>query len=108
MFWLLFVFVAGVLIMLISTTPESIGAVNQMYQPRSNGYALLEWRSNHALHLQRMAHEDLGVHDWVLGSWNIPITTTDVKLAVFKDKRLPQLLGRTENSSFEDGTGKVC
>lgn len=92
-FWLLFILVAGLIIILISATIESIALSVKTWLPRSNGYARLEWRASHALHLQRLAHEELGTRDWVQGAWDIPILAEDVKLAAMReDKRLPRFI----------------
>lgn len=99
MFWLLFVLVIGILIVLISSSMEWIATMVRRWLPRSNDYAGLEWRANHALHLQRLAHEPLGPGHWYKGSWDIPLVTADTRLAVVDEEEgLPRLTGREKGN----------
>ncbi|KAI0528131.1 hypothetical protein F5B22DRAFT_22873 [Xylaria bambusicola] len=72
-FGLLFIFVVGVLIVLISYILEPISRLLQ----RKWGYrtfAHLEWNTNATLQLQRLAHEQLGYGKWSKGTNEIPVT----------------------------------
>lgn len=102
MFWLLFVFIIGLFIILTSINLEVLAKLIQRCLPNSNEYARLEWRANHVLHLLHLAYEEQrhpgAAREWDQGSWDIPITTANVKLAAVKeDKGLPRLIGCTEH-----------
>lgn len=110
----MFVLVAGLLLALISVSLESTAAVLHKWLCQSDGYAPLEWRANHALHLQRLAHENYH-HDtkgWIQSAWDIPVTMTDVTLpTVEEDQGLPRLRVGAEERSLEEGldeSGSLC
>ncbi|KAI9150808.1 hypothetical protein HJFPF1_10585 [Paramyrothecium foliicola] len=101
MFGLFFVFVTGTIIILISATMERLADIFQRrLMPRSSGYARLEWRTNNALQLHRLAHEELGVEDWSLGPWEIPITRIATDLAVLKRSESNSLAYLRVNSNI--------
>lgn len=89
---------------------EWIASALQKWMPKTfdNEYRPLEWRANHFLHLQRLAHEGLGARDWQEGAWDIPIATTETSLAVLaEDKGLPRFVCRSDySSSFEAASEK--
>lgn len=59
-------------------------------------YRSLEWRANHFLHLQRLAHGELGARDWQQGAWDIPIALVETGLAVLvEEKGLPYFACRS-------------
>ncbi|KAH7303430.1 hypothetical protein B0I35DRAFT_384031 [Stachybotrys elegans] len=95
---ILIIVVGGGLIMIVSVTIEPTTAfLKRKLRPKSSRYAQLEWRGTETLHLQRLAHEEV---EWMLGSWDIPITTPGTKLTSMTEdsSRLPCL----------DRTGETC
>ncbi|KAI0444938.1 hypothetical protein F4803DRAFT_510322 [Xylaria telfairii] len=72
-FGLLFTYIAGLLIVLVSYLVEPISQI--LY--KKWGYrklAHLEWNTNTSLQLQRLAHEQLGFGTWSKGTAEIPVT----------------------------------
>ncbi|KAL9615737.1 MAG: hypothetical protein Q9160_009298 [Pyrenula sp. 1 TL-2023] len=59
-----------------------------------NPYQRLEWATNEALQLQRMAHEELGAGIWTGAAETIPLTEKDDKLATLdiSEERHPRLM----------------
>jgi hypothetical protein len=97
MFWLLFVVTIGILTMLISVMLESTSSlIKKVLSRGSYSYVRLEWRANHPLHLQRLAHEALGSGEWKCGLWDIPVTSSSSTLSAFNNSystTLPRLEG---------------
>jgi hypothetical protein len=73
LFGLLFTFVVGCLIALISYLLEPVSKL--LYKKWGfKTYAYLEWNTNATLQLQRLAHEELGWDTWSKGTGEIPTT----------------------------------
>ena len=107
MFGLLFVFIAGALIMVIAAVLEPLAVFFEKRFRKLNGYASLEWRANHVLQLHHMAHDDLGSAEWALGLFDIPTTCDEHTLATLEQvgaKDLPRILKSVDNSSIGDHT----
>ena len=107
MFGLLFVLIAGALIMVIAAVLEPLALFCEKRFPKLNGYSSLEWRANHVLQLHHMAHEDLGSTEWALGLFDIPTTKDEDTLAILEQvgaKDLPRLLKPADNNSIGDHT----
>ncbi|KAF2267718.1 hypothetical protein CC78DRAFT_576718 [Lojkania enalia] len=68
----------GLIIILSVTLPPAI----EWFQRRSNRYSSVEWINNHTLHLQRLAHEGIGVGTWSFNSQNYPCTLPGEKLVI--------------------------
>ncbi|KZL79502.1 hypothetical protein CI238_05833, partial [Colletotrichum incanum] len=81
LFGILFVFLLGTIIIIISLNIENLARCGQKWR-KTTSYSLLEWSLNDVLQLQRLAHEELGVGDWKRGTKLIPITVEDTPLAV--------------------------
>jgi hypothetical protein len=60
-----------------------INFVNKRLAPKWNGYAQLEWRANHTLHLHHLAHEGKSLPEWGLSLWDVPVTDPESHLEVF-------------------------
>lgn len=106
MFWLLFVVAIGILTMLISVMLESTSSlIKKGLSRESYSYVRLEWRANHPLHLQRLAHEALGLGEWKCGLWDIPVTSSSSTLSALDTSysiTLPRLGGlKTGHHSAE-------
>ncbi|KAI0813452.1 hypothetical protein GGR55DRAFT_703439 [Xylaria sp. FL0064] len=72
-FGLLFTFIVGLLIALISYLLEPVSRI--LHQKRGfRTFAHLEWSANATLQLQRLAHEQLGFGTWSKGTEDIPVT----------------------------------
>ncbi|KAJ2977882.1 hypothetical protein NUW58_g7671 [Xylaria curta] len=72
-FGLLFTFIIGLLIAMISYLLEPISRM--LYKKWGyQTFAYLEWNTNTTLQLQRLAHEQLGFGTWSKGADEIPIT----------------------------------
>ena len=56
-------------------------------------YGRAEWLGNSTLHLQRSAHENLGLGDWIRTTKDVPVTRSQVKLAVLdiNDTKHPRM-----------------
>lgn len=67
-------------------------------------YAHLEWNSNATLHLQRLAHEALGLGTWSRTSESIPVTKAGDKLGVLDitDRMHPRLRDPESSTQFKD------
>ena len=108
MFWLLLVYVAGSFIIAISASLETLRHyARRWFNPKSSGYTELEWRANHPLHLQRLAHEEHGTTQWQRGRWDIPVTDAEAELAVFDtfgQTGLPHLFRSRDGVQSEEKT----
>lgn len=67
--------------MLISITVAPIMSCVQRRRPNRDKYARLEWVTNDALQLQRLAHEEAGFGVWSLADNDIPVTRKGERLA---------------------------
>ncbi|KAI8626174.1 hypothetical protein F5Y19DRAFT_466563 [Xylariaceae sp. FL1651] len=92
LFGLLVVLLLGGLIVLLSVTIEKLMACIQRVFKLSP-YAHLEWAVNSAFQLQRLAHEELGPHQWTGGARWIPRVDGYAELGVLDltDERHPRL-----------------
>ncbi|KAH7309639.1 hypothetical protein B0I35DRAFT_84744 [Stachybotrys elegans] len=102
MFGLLFTLVAGVIIILISASLDSLATfIQRRFSSKLGVYSRIEWRANHALHLQRLAlGESDSLAEWQLGCWNVPITKGKSSLAVL-DTTDPAGLPRLSRAADE-------
>ncbi|KAH7309723.1 hypothetical protein B0I35DRAFT_440513 [Stachybotrys elegans] len=83
MFWLIFTFVVGMLVIVAANTVESVlHFIQRTFFPRSSRYHRLEWRAGQALHLQRLAHNELEPQEWKQGFLDVPVTAKITSLAV--------------------------
>ncbi|ETS84639.1 hypothetical protein PFICI_02664 [Pestalotiopsis fici W106-1] len=80
-FGLAFIFVSGLLIIIISYILEPLTRCAGRRLGK-NSYARLEWYSTGVFQLQRMAHEALGVGDWDYCGDDIPTTAAGTTLAL--------------------------
>ncbi|KAI9164152.1 hypothetical protein HJFPF1_05791 [Paramyrothecium foliicola] len=105
MFWLLLVYILGTLVILISASVEPIMALLQKkFGSKASAYRGTEWRANSVLHLQRLAHAELGLGGWQRGLWDVPITKVQTNLAVLETvgpDDLPYLAKCKEESAQE-------
>ncbi|KAF2138136.1 uncharacterized protein K452DRAFT_361593 [Aplosporella prunicola CBS 121167] len=81
LFWLYFIFILGILVIIIQ---YSIAPILGCIQRRRSldCYTRLEWNTNDTLQLQRLAHEELGLGTWSGAADGIPVTRSGEKLAV--------------------------
>jgi hypothetical protein len=91
---IMIIFLCGVLICATSVLIEPATTFFQKrFRPQASRYAELEWRANHVLHLQRLAHDDEA--QWTRGLWGVPITRSTAMLSRLDEEdveRLPRLL----------------
>jgi hypothetical protein len=110
-FWLLFIFICGLLVIALSATLQIISVpLQRLPYPRSSSYMQIEWRENHAFHLQRMAQEEHGIGQWKRGVWDIPVTSSEVKLPVLETSTqtgLSRLVKGSKNSTSADLVEKM-
>ncbi|KAI0019667.1 hypothetical protein F4780DRAFT_745194 [Xylariomycetidae sp. FL0641] len=72
LFGLLFIAIAGLLLVLVSYLLEPIS--RYLHRRGYKQYAYLEWTTNSTLQLQRLAHEELGLGTWSGCTEAIPVT----------------------------------
>ncbi|TDZ37460.1 hypothetical protein C8035_v007889 [Colletotrichum spinosum] len=106
LFGIIFIFLFGIVIIIISLTMESLARCVQKRR-RIISSSLLEWSVNDVLQLQRLAHEELGVGDWKHGTNMIPVTAENIPLAVLdaSDPLHPRLRlgpGWTDEQTLKD------
>lgn len=100
--------------MILSTFLDSVVSKTLAFLGRKDDrhviYALLEWRSNSILQLQRLLHENLGMGTWSSASNQVPVTERGEKIGVIdtSDPKHPRmtrpLYPRSENGSdYESG-----
>ncbi|KAI1741603.1 hypothetical protein F4680DRAFT_415976 [Xylaria scruposa] len=80
LFGLLFTFVTGAVIILVSYILEPILSCFYRYK-KYQPYAHFEWMTNGSLQLHRLAHEELGLQKWSNCTDDIPTTGPDVFLS---------------------------
>jgi hypothetical protein len=112
MFALLFITIAGAIIITISICIESlVSFIYQRLLGRPIAYSRLEWRANHSLHLQRLAHD--GTSDkleWTLGRWDIPITSQNTSMPLLDAEEgmaLPRFLKPSFDVMDEDNVTQI-
>lgn len=87
------VLVVGGLIMISAAYIESLASACLGRGDDKASYALLEWKSNATLQLQRLAHEELGLGTWSRAVDDIPVTNRGDTLGVWdgSDREHPRL-----------------
>lgn len=95
-FGLVFMFVAGSLVVLVSFALEPcLRCVRRRFRLDRWEYSHLEWAMNQTLQLQRLAHEEVGAGTWAGGIRAIPVTRKGEELAILdvSDPGHPRLAG---------------
>ena len=104
-FALFFLFVLGVIIIVLAQTIDTMVLAMKRRRGADLGTSL-EWSSNETLQLQRLAHEELHVGKWTQCTDAIPLTQGNVKLAVLdiSDPMHPRLRKPNFTGLSESGT----
>ncbi|KAI0006574.1 hypothetical protein F4779DRAFT_620499 [Xylariaceae sp. FL0662B] len=92
LFGLIFLFVGGLILSIISANIESIALFFQRRFKR-DPFSRLEWAANDTLQLQRLAFEELGIGEWYDCDKDIPVTKKPIEVSALdvSDPKHPRL-----------------
>ena len=107
MLGLVIIIVLGGIIMILAGLLEVLASKAVTWLSRKDSkaaYAILEWKTNTALQLQRLAHEGIGSGTWSQAADMIPVTERGEILGILdiSDRQHPRLISPSSHGNEEE------